>query len=185
MPSIQCTNCGAILKTANPIAPGKKVKCPKCEKPFVVKAEDEEEKEEEDTGAEDEGGAEEEEAPKSKKPAKATKGADEESEEDEEENDEAPKKKGKPGLALTSSWRLDGDAWGAPFVSSSRLSIGVVQRNVAVLSERWARQERQAEDNGACAPGPRGEHVSARYSSLASNSRASGAFVPPGKRVRY
>ena len=42
MASITCTNCGAVLKTKDPVPPGKKVKCPKCEKPFVVQAEEEE-----------------------------------------------------------------------------------------------------------------------------------------------
>src|ERR1043166_544397 len=45
MPSVTCTKCGAVLKTAKPLAPGKKVNCPKCSKAFVV--EDEKEKEEE------------------------------------------------------------------------------------------------------------------------------------------
>lgn len=56
MPSIICTNCGATLKTANPVAPGKKLKCPKCTKVFVVpdeeEPEDEEPAEDEETGAE-------------------------------------------------------------------------------------------------------------------------------------
>ena len=42
MASIKCTKCGAVLKTQNPIAPGKKVKCPKCTETFVVEAEEEE-----------------------------------------------------------------------------------------------------------------------------------------------
>src|SRR5882762_3989475 len=41
MASIKCTNCGAILKTPTEIAPGKKVKCPKCTQTFVVQAEEE------------------------------------------------------------------------------------------------------------------------------------------------
>jgi pterin-4a-carbinolamine dehydratase/phage FluMu protein Com len=62
--SIKCTRCGAVLKSSNPIAPGKKVKCPKCTKTFVVEAADEDEREDaEDTGAEDEnGGSQEEES---------------------------------------------------------------------------------------------------------------------------
>ncbi|MSQ94669.1 MAG: hypothetical protein EXR98_08940 [Gemmataceae bacterium] len=38
MPSITCTNCGAVLKTQAEIPAGKKVKCPKCTQPFVVQA---------------------------------------------------------------------------------------------------------------------------------------------------
>ena len=38
MPSITCTNCGAVLKTQTAIPAGKKVKCPKCTQPFVVQA---------------------------------------------------------------------------------------------------------------------------------------------------
>src|SRR5687768_14667959 len=34
--STVCPYCAAVLKSANPVPPGKKVKCPKCEKPFVV-----------------------------------------------------------------------------------------------------------------------------------------------------
>jgi phage FluMu protein Com len=36
MPSITCTHCSAVLKTKDPVPPGKKVKCPKCGQPFVV-----------------------------------------------------------------------------------------------------------------------------------------------------
>ena len=93
MASIKCTNCGAVLKTANPIAAGKKIKCPKCTKVFVV--EDEEEKEEELPEEEDTGADEKEPAPKSKKPMKASKD-DEDEESDEDEEEEQPKKKGKP-----------------------------------------------------------------------------------------
>jgi phage FluMu protein Com len=39
MPSIKCTNCGAVLKTQAEIPAGKKVKCPKCSEAFVVQAE--------------------------------------------------------------------------------------------------------------------------------------------------
>ncbi|MBI2808825.1 MAG: hypothetical protein HYX68_27900 [Planctomycetes bacterium] len=38
MPSIKCTNCGAVLKTKDEIPVGKRVKCPKCAQPFVVQA---------------------------------------------------------------------------------------------------------------------------------------------------
>lgn len=40
MAAITCTNCNAVLKTKDPIPPGKKVKCPKCNQPFVVPAEE-------------------------------------------------------------------------------------------------------------------------------------------------
>src|ERR1019366_1742961 len=40
----KCTHCGAVMKTANPIAPGKKVKCPKCAQAFVVQEEEGEKK---------------------------------------------------------------------------------------------------------------------------------------------
>jgi hypothetical protein len=36
MPSITCTHCSAVLKTKDPVPPGKKVKCPKCGQPFIV-----------------------------------------------------------------------------------------------------------------------------------------------------
>lgn len=53
MPTIKCTNCGAGLKTAQEIPPGKKVKCPKCNQPFVVQAEDEEKPADEPAGGDD------------------------------------------------------------------------------------------------------------------------------------
>lgn len=99
--SLKCTLCGAVLKTANPIAPGKKVKCPKCTKVFVVEPEEEEveepepETEEQDTAADDAADDEEEETPKSRKPAKA---ASKDDEEEEEEEDEKPKPR-KPAKA--------------------------------------------------------------------------------------
>jgi phage FluMu protein Com len=68
--SIKCTHCGAVMKTANPIAPGKKVKCPKCSQPFVVQAE-----EEEPAGAAEEKGDDDlafNEPPKAKKKGKAS-----------------------------------------------------------------------------------------------------------------
>jgi hypothetical protein len=34
--TIKCTHCGATIKSAKPVPAGKKVKCPKCAKPFVV-----------------------------------------------------------------------------------------------------------------------------------------------------
>jgi len=94
--SVKCTNCGAILKSQNPIAAGKKIKCPKCAKPFVVEPEEEDEKEpeEEEAGADSADGVEEEteeeEKPRAKKPARAS---DDDDEEDDE--DDGPKKKGK------------------------------------------------------------------------------------------
>ncbi|MBI1914248.1 MAG: hypothetical protein HYS12_05860 [Planctomycetes bacterium] len=43
---IDCPECGATLKPAKPLTPGKKVRCPKCDNVFVVPgAEDEEEQE--------------------------------------------------------------------------------------------------------------------------------------------
>src|SRR6266542_2472637 len=56
---IDCPECGATLKPAKPLTPGKKVRCPKCDHVFVV------------PGAEDE---EEQEAPARKAPAKAATG---------------------------------------------------------------------------------------------------------------
>jgi hypothetical protein len=40
---INCPDCGATLKSSNPMPAGKKVKCPKCGKGFEVRAEDDEE----------------------------------------------------------------------------------------------------------------------------------------------
>src|SRR5262245_58516197 len=37
---ITCPDCATVLKPANPIAAGKKVKCPKCGTVFVVEADD-------------------------------------------------------------------------------------------------------------------------------------------------
>lgn len=96
MPSITCTHCGAILKTKDPIPPGKKVKCPKCAQAFVVAAEEElvsavpDEIEEEPA----EGAGDEEVAPAKKgKPGPSGDG-DEDGAEGADE-DETPKKKGK------------------------------------------------------------------------------------------
>ena len=38
--TIKCTECGAVMKTATPVPAGKRVKCPKCGKPFTVAAEE-------------------------------------------------------------------------------------------------------------------------------------------------
>jgi phage FluMu protein Com len=38
--TLKCTQCGAVMKTAAPVAPGKKVKCPKCNQIFTVAAEE-------------------------------------------------------------------------------------------------------------------------------------------------
>ena len=102
MASIKCTNCGAILKTQNPIAPGKKVKCPKCSEAFVVQADEEEQPKKKPAPApepepqEDADnafagiGGDEEEAPKKKKGKPA---ADEDDEPAEgADQDDAPKK---------------------------------------------------------------------------------------------
>ena len=109
MASITCTNCGAVLKTPTEIAPGKKVKCPKCQQAFVVlapKAEEEpEELEEKQAPADEEekDADDEDEAPKKKK-AKDDDDEEDEGEapkkkkakdDDEEDEDDAPKKKGK------------------------------------------------------------------------------------------
>src|SRR5882672_1395134 len=68
MPSITCTNCNAVLKTPTEIPVGKKVKCPKCQQPFVVQAvEPSIEEEPKNPFAMDDGG--EEETPKKKKKA--------------------------------------------------------------------------------------------------------------------
>jgi hypothetical protein len=42
---IDCPECGATLKPAKPLTPGKKVRCPKCDNVFVVPGSDEEEQE--------------------------------------------------------------------------------------------------------------------------------------------
>ena len=81
--SIKCTHCGSVLKSANPVPAGKKVKCPKCAKVFVVAEEEEEEAPAEEDQADEVAGDEEEETPKPKKPAKAL-DEEEESEEDED-----------------------------------------------------------------------------------------------------
>jgi hypothetical protein len=88
MASISCTHCGAVLKTANAPAPGKKVKCSKCGKAFVI-PDDEDETEPDESAADED---QEEEAPKSKKPAKAATDDDDDAEDDKEET---PKKKDK------------------------------------------------------------------------------------------
>ena len=88
--SIKCTNCGATLKTPTMIPAGKKVTCPKCKKPFVVK--DEEEPEEEEVEQE-EAADEEDEAPKPKKPAPPAKKEDDEEEDESDDEEESPKKK--------------------------------------------------------------------------------------------
>jgi hypothetical protein len=82
--SIKCTHCGSVVKSPKPVEPGKKLKCPKCAKVFVV-AEDEEEPEAEEESAAEES-AEEEETPK-KKGRTAAK------DDDEDDEDEKPKKK--------------------------------------------------------------------------------------------
>ncbi|MBV9123042.1 MAG: phosphohydrolase, partial [Planctomycetes bacterium] len=40
MPSYSCPECGAAIKSANPIPAGKKVKCPKCATVFPIPAKD-------------------------------------------------------------------------------------------------------------------------------------------------
>ena len=114
MASITCTNCGAVLKTQNPIAPGKKVKCPKCSEAFVVQAEEPEpeipkkkkpvpEPEPED---DEDGGAFKnmddavDESPKPKKRGKTSAEDDEDADEDAEDGDEKPAKKKKSNKTL-------------------------------------------------------------------------------------
>jgi len=36
MPKYQCPECAAVLRRENPVAPGKKIRCPKCETVFVA-----------------------------------------------------------------------------------------------------------------------------------------------------
>jgi phage FluMu protein Com len=105
MPNIKCTNCGAVLKTPTAIAPGKKVKCPKCNEPFIVQADEEEKpapEPEEDEGAAFKGlggGGGDDDAPAPKKKGKPAKGDDDEGAADgesEDGDDGASKKKGKP-----------------------------------------------------------------------------------------
>src|SRR5438093_13724534 len=38
MPVYPCPECGAQLRPANPVAPGKKLRCPKCDTVFAVPA---------------------------------------------------------------------------------------------------------------------------------------------------
>jgi phage FluMu protein Com len=126
MANIKCTKCGAILKTQAPVAPGKKVKCPKCQEVFVVQAEEEEkkpapepeeeeEKEEKEEAAESDG-EEEEETPK-----KNAKSDDDEDGEDEDEDEDAPKKAGKGG---GKSGGKDGD--GKPKKKSNTMMIVLI-----------------------------------------------------------
>lgn len=46
-----CPECDKVLRPTNPVAPGKKVRCPKCETVFVARAEEEDEDEEDDRPA--------------------------------------------------------------------------------------------------------------------------------------
>src|SRR5204863_164058 len=111
MPNIKCTNCGAVLKTPTAIAPGKKVKCPKCNEPFIVQA-DEEVKKPAPEPEEEEGGAFKDlagsggDAPSPKKKGKPAKGdedddaADGESEDGEDGESKKGKKKSNKNLIL-------------------------------------------------------------------------------------
>ena len=87
--TLKCTHCSAVMKSANPIAAGKKVKCAKCAQVFTV-AEEEEEKEAPAAAAEEEAAVAEGDAPVKKK-SKAAEGGDDET--------KAPPKKGK-GLMI-------------------------------------------------------------------------------------
>ena len=86
---VVCAKCGAKLTTKSPIAPGKKMKCPKCKEVFVVaEAEDEAADEEVE-------GGDEEETPKKKKPAKA-KQADDDDQDEEVDDEEKPANRKQP-----------------------------------------------------------------------------------------
>ncbi len=95
MASITCTHCNAVLKTKDPIPPGKKVKCPKCAQAFVVQAEeapaDVDEPEEKEEAAE--GAGEEEAKPKKGKAA----ASDDDAEAGDGDGDEGTAKKGQGG----------------------------------------------------------------------------------------
>src|SRR4051794_18390762 len=66
---LTCPDCGTVLRPAKPVAPGKKVKCPKCELIFAAGEDDEDE------------------APR-KKPAKPKKSAVKEKEKPKKEEEE-------------------------------------------------------------------------------------------------
>jgi hypothetical protein len=100
MASVTCTHCGAVLKTTAALAPGKKVKCPKCSKAFVV-PDDEEEPTPDEEPAAAETDDEEAEDEEPKKPV-----ADEEDEEAAEEPKKKAKKKGKDEPKKKSSMGL-------------------------------------------------------------------------------
>ena len=85
--SIKCIHCGAVMKTANPVAPGKKVKCPKCAKVFAVPEEEEAEDEVEDSAGAEQAADEQ----PTKKPDKKAKDADD-ADDEPEEDDGKPKK---------------------------------------------------------------------------------------------
>jgi phage FluMu protein Com len=91
MASVLCTNCGAKLTLKSAVAPGKKINCPKCKKPFVV--EDEEEPEEEATA--DESSDEDENPPPAKKRKATKKNEDEEDDASSDDEDDKPRKKKK------------------------------------------------------------------------------------------
>src|SRR4051794_26347761 len=58
-----CPECNKVLRPAKPVAPGKKVRCPKCDSVFIAGDEDDEDVDEE------------EDRPRKKKPAPAAKAA--------------------------------------------------------------------------------------------------------------
>ena len=87
--TLKCTHCGAVMKSANPIAAGKKVKCAKCAQVFTVA--DEEEVKEEPAAAEEEKTTDKDEGDEDEKPKKKGKGGDDEA--------KTPPKKGK-GLMI-------------------------------------------------------------------------------------
>ena len=96
MGTLTCTKCGASLKTKAPVAPGKKMKCPKCEEVFVVEDKEEEKKTVvgNKSAASDEGDDEKEHESSKRRIAKKRQQHDDEKS-DEQEDDEPPKKKGK------------------------------------------------------------------------------------------
>jgi len=119
MPVYICSNCKASLTSKKAYESGKRVVCPKCKKPFVIKNEEEEkeaaaieEPEQEEATADEAAEADEEEKPAKKKP-KADEDDDAEADEEEEEapkkkkpkadvdeeEEETPKKKGKKAAA--------------------------------------------------------------------------------------
>jgi hypothetical protein len=91
MASITCTKCAAVLKTKAPVAPGKKLKCPKCAQVFVV--EDEEVKVDAAPDEDMDADQEDQEAEKPKAGKKAAKKRQDEEETAPDDGEDEPKKK--------------------------------------------------------------------------------------------